>query len=305
MATRIRTWRPDDLPAVVAYWNRVFAGCRNFYPIEAADFEERVVGNPDGFDPADLFLAIEKDEVVGLGHASPLASGEGRIAFLHVEAPRRGRGIGERLLASCRRRLAGCRPVTLDSQCFSPWYGNVQGPFPPFWGTPEGPTLPADDLASIRFFERRGWQPRFEAVSMEVRPVASDPLSPAGEGTTFHLLDRACPELGGPLEERVRYGRTGEYLTWAAEADGRVVGTVIALSLARAAAHKWGIYELRVLESARGRGIGAGLLERLFATLAGRSVDRLEVLTMPVLSPGAFRLYGRFGFDVVARWAIF
>ncbi len=66
----LRPFRPSDLPALVALWNRCFADSPNFITLTEADFLRRV-GTVPGFDPARLLLATEGSDLLGYVHYGP------------------------------------------------------------------------------------------------------------------------------------------------------------------------------------------------------------------------------------------
>ncbi|MBI4618396.1 MAG: GNAT family N-acetyltransferase [Planctomycetes bacterium] len=305
---RFRNWLPADLPAAVFYWNRAFADRRNFFPIDERDFRDRVVANRHGeeaFDPAGFQIATDGAEWVGFAHAGRRAN-RGYLAFLHVREPHRRHGVGGALFDLCLSYLAGTDEVFVDGQCFNPYYGNVQGPFIPFWGTPEGISVPQGDREALAFLERRGFVPRFEAVTMERAPADSPVLGEKGEGNaTFRSYVNACPALGSRPDDLVPHARFDRHIAWAAVVGERVAGRVIAYSMERARSGLWGIYDLEVEEVARGSGLGMALVRRALDSLAALRVETCEVLTIPALSPAAYRVYERLGFGVAVRWAIF
>jgi ribosomal protein S18 acetylase RimI-like enzyme len=59
---------------------------------------------------------------------------------------------------------------------------------------------------------------------------------------------------------------------------------------------------LAVLDSHRGRGIGAALLRRSFATFADRGVRRVRVNVDAENATGATDVYERVGMYVANRW---
>ena len=306
-SVEISNWREPFLPALVEHWNRSFRDRPNFFEIASPEFRERVMENGDArFDPDGFFLAIDGDQIVGFSHAVGHQEREGFLAFLHVEESYRGCGIGTALYTRCRDHLADRETFRIDGQCVTPYYGNVQGPFLPWWGSPEGIGILADDSVTIGFLRRRGHEPRYEAVSLEMDLAGpgEEPLAPA-EGVVYRLFERSSPMLGASPLESVAFTRGNDFLTWSALAEGICVGAALFYPMERAHPGKWGIYHLEVDPRARGRGVGGGLLGRLLGSLCERGARCCEVLSIPELSAGAVRLYRRAGFREVRRWAIF
>jgi ribosomal protein S18 acetylase RimI-like enzyme len=67
----------------------------------------------------------------------------------------------------------------------------------------------------------------------------------------------------------------------------------------------WAIYEAAVVEEQRGKALGRHLLDAVLARIRARGGGRVEVLTLPDLSPGAYKLYTAAGFAPACRWAIY
>jgi len=53
--TRLATYSPELLPALVAFLNKALSGHRHWVPISERDFTERVL-RPSAFDPRGLIL---------------------------------------------------------------------------------------------------------------------------------------------------------------------------------------------------------------------------------------------------------
>ena len=108
----IRTFRPTDLPGLLAVNRRAFADHPDQGAMDAADFEQR--STSDWFDPAGLFVAESGGTVVGF-HWTKIESELGEVYVLAVDPDHGGRGIGATLLAHGLNHLceAGVRAVEL------------------------------------------------------------------------------------------------------------------------------------------------------------------------------------------------
>lgn len=319
---KLATWTPRLLPAVVRFWNRSFAAKRNFVPLTEKLFRERVL-KADGFDSRGFIVALEGAEVVGLLHVGTrdetvcrLIDGEwpggrqGYVAFLYVDPAHRRKGIGDALWHRAVERLKAARQMTIDGQCLAPFYGNADGPLTPFWGTPEGVAVDWDDSASKKWFARKGFAPRFKGVqlSLELKPgpsLEAVAKALARRRTELRMLRGELPELGKPSTFRrpIRPGLDFECAQ--AVRGGRTAGCIAAYPMTEVAPELWAIYEASVLEEHRGKALSRRLLEAILARIRERGGARCEVLTLPDLSPGAYKLYLAAGFQPVARWAIY
>lgn len=323
---KLVTYAPRLLPAVVRFWNRAFAAKRNFLPVTEALFRRRVTGRRDGlepFDPRTFVAAVEDGEVVGLVHGGVRPEAvcraldeewpggpQGYVALLYVEPERRRRGIGDALWHRALESLQGTRQVTLDGSCFNPFYGNSEGPFAPFWGTPEGVSVEWDDSPTKKWLARKGFAPRFKGVHLaaELGPglsVADVRRALARQRVDLRVLAGEIPELGRPAGQRRPVLPGLDFLTVQAVRAGRTVGVLVAYPLAEVREGLWAVYEAAVVEEFRGRALGRRLLEAALAGMRERGALRCEVLTLPELSPGAFRLYAAAGFARLCNWAIY
>ncbi len=341
---RVRTYAPELLPAVVEYWNAAFRDCRNFVPQTPESFRRRVIEKSNGvecFDAAGFLLAVvpgpQGERIIGLLHAGvrtePVCrallgdahlgetwpgGSQGYLAIIHVDSEQRRQGVGAALWNEAQAYWTGCASLALDGQCLNPWYGNSEGPATPPWGTPEGIAVRADDAATIAFFAKRGFFPRHRALTLErslVQPPLPDPAplleAASAQGVAVHVLDSARPVLGGPLDETVPYVTNEPYICVTAHQHDRALAELIVYPMAlppvaggrrpRVAA----IYELEALEEARGRGLGKACLALGLDHLVRAGFERVELLTIPEVSPAALKLYESFGFTRVVEWAIF
>jgi len=240
---------------------------RELYRLPAADSDahrarfEALVNDPD----ATPFLAIAAGQPAGfigfrfrrrLNHATF----EGWVSDLFVRERFRGRGIGRALLAAAiaEWRLRGGHQVMLE--------------------------VATDRAAARGLYEATGFVN--QGKYFEIAPVATRQIEPApgvelrelvDDDTDFEATTRLLAELGrpAPSEERlpalrrtfsqhVASADTGSMLAWL---DGQPVG-LISLEFRHpffATAPQAWIPDLVVTESARGRDIGAALLDAAFA----------------------------------------
>lgn len=329
-----RPFRAGDLAALVDYWRLAFADRRNFVPVDEATLRERVldVANAvERFDPEGLVLALDPaGRPVGLVHAGVRdeaycrachgeawpGGSQGYVALLHVLPAWRRQGVGGALLDRARAYSAGAREVVMDGTCINPYYGNSEAPFTPLWGTPEGPGVSLEDRETASFLERRGHPLRHRAVTLEAGLDA--PLVARHEEEAARAEGRAgaagyavrwerdrVPVLGGPSASAVPYRPGFPYHGVFALRGERVVGSAVGYPMTPLGPHRAAIYELKVLPGHEGQGLGRALAARLLVELARAGALRVEVLTIPELSPAAHALYLKLGLREVAWWAIY
>jgi len=314
--------------AVVRFWNRAFASKRNFFPVTEELFLSRVVRKRtavEEFDPEGFVVARDQGEVVGLIHVGsrPEAmvrsldpgwpgGSQGYVAFIYVEPSRRKQGIGGELWHRGIDRLRGTGQVVLDGQCWNPFYGNSEGPFTPFWGTPEGVSVEWDSSETKKFFARKGFAPRFRGIqlgaALEKTPTPSlEAAQRALSRTGFELrpLTGEYPELGCRASERRKVPPGLDFDVAAAVRDGRTVGLISTFAMKEVRPGLHAIYEANVVEEYRGRALGRNLLAAALSRMRSRGAATCEVLTIPEISPVAHKLYLASGFEPVASWAVY
>lgn len=327
-------YEPARLSSVVDFWNRSFARRHNFFPVTEESFQRRVVGKDyanESFDPEGLIFAIGADgkEILGLIHAGVRSDkvcsacydnweggSEGYIAFLYVAEPYRHQGIGSALLQRAREYLNGVAQVVIDGQCLNPFYGNSDGLYTPFWGTPEGISIQWDDEHTRRFLGKRGFEPRYKGVSLvlDLRAYAGPSGAEArlrGPGYRIECLENQHPTVGHAVDETIPYTTEHGYQCIVGVEDGLTVAALSAypmveLQKARSLpAPPFAIYSFEVHPQHRGNGLGKALLQTLLDSLRQRQIGSCEALTLPEASPAAFHLYKEAGFQEVAEWAIY
>jgi len=328
--------RPQDLPALVAFWNRAFAGRRNFHPISAEEYRRRIVDCPV-YDPAGLIFAWRHDgdgaeTVVGMVHAfrppEPIGhyrrwSGSHAIAVLYVDPEWRNQGIGGRLLQAAESWLYYC-PVAIGGQAL-PCYGGVEGPRAPFFGSPQHLGVSARDTELLRFLSHRGYhvvQPGDVSLMLDLpAPAAFPPRAPdlrralGGGDLSLTAISHESPFSGREEPDRV------EYSLWGDNGGSPYAGLVLTdgSGLLRGAIHwlplasgdRAGIGGFWLAPELRGRGLGGYLLDQALYEMAypprqepsGRGgYASVEVLTHLVRHALAVKLYESRGFHADEAW---
>jgi GNAT superfamily N-acetyltransferase len=332
----LRAFSPQDLPALVEFWNTAFADQRNFQPLTAETFRQRILACP-AFETGGLILAWEEgcahtnsgrtqqDErtLVGMVHAlRPMAprgvyarwGAQPGIAVLYVRPESRRRGIGSRLLQAAENWLYYC-PVYLGAPGQA-CYGAVEGPRPPLFGTTQALALNAHDTETIRFFAQRGYRP-YEPGDVSMRLVFSRPPAPPATAPLPARLRLIEASHTSPFQGQEPPGRE-EYTLWG-DNDGDPYTALILVDGAQRLHGHISWYAMARPEHAaiasfwlaphlRGRKLGALLLDaalhRIYCAPAPSGGYRaVEVHTHTVRHPTATRLYESRGFQLEAAWA--
>lgn len=324
---RFSPWTPSLLPAMVAFWNRCFASRRNFHPVTEALFRERVTKretSTERFDASRFIVARDGKEIAGFIHVGERPESlcrtldpewrggtQGYVAFLFVDPGRRRKGLGTELWHRGLARLKSTRQVVIDGQCFNPYYGNSEGPFTPFWGTPEGVSVDWSDSATKKFLARKGFAPRFKGVQLALDLAAcTDTVEKATQalvrqGMSLEVLKGAYPELGKPQGARRPMPEGLDFEVVTAVRRGRVAGLIAYYPMREVRPDLYGVYEAVVVPEWRGKSLGRRLLEAARGRMRSLGGVSCEVLTLPELSPAAHKLYFTSGFQPVQNWAIY
>lgn len=180
-------------------------------------------------------------------------------------------------------------------------------------------SINAGDLAAATMVRGRGLRPVRHFWHMQVDFTGPIQPGPAPEGTEFGgmeppdelrlvhaiLAEAFADDWGdypGPFEpwaeEETGSPRYDPTLWLLARDGGTPVGTLAASAGDEGGAVDW----LGVLASHRGRGIGAALLLRSFASLAARGIQRAMVSVDAENPTGATAVYERAGMRIVGRW---
>ncbi|MCR4315545.1 MAG: GNAT family N-acetyltransferase [Planctomycetes bacterium] len=322
------TFKDEHIPQIVRFWNDCFSGMRNFFPVSSRDVRDRIVrkGNAvEKFDPSRFFIARDEDLVVGIAHAALRSEevmraiypdwesgSQGYLAIFGVLPQFRKIGVGGKLLQLALATLDGAKEIVLDGQCINPWYGNSEAPFTPFFGTPEGVSIPADDAESLAFLARRGFRPRYDAVALEL-DMTNYKGNPqlAVQGLTdkdYKIVHCAnhCPMIGGTVADWKIFRPGFFFDTICALENDVVVGTITGYQMIDLDPSKYAIYEFEVDPEHHGKGYGRALLTMFLSFMKDQKGARvIETLTIPEVSGPAFELYKKFGFVPAQTWAIF
>ncbi len=305
----IRTYRPEDLPALVALINEA----DKFDQLERATTLEQLeheMSFPDYFPQTDCFLAWEGDRLVGyadffLGNSE--TSAEGTFYTWGVVHPRwRRRGLGRRLLETLYRRA-------------TERLAEVQGKPVYFQGN-------ARDVEAGRraLFESFGMEPVRYFVNL-VRPLNNGlpPLEipagyrlrtfdPARDAEAVWRVDNAAFQdhwgfTGFPLDAFLHWIKEPHFrpeLWFLAEeeASGQIVGLGLSKIdpdwIERTGRREGYVNTLGVLPEHRKQGLGTALLVRCLHTLRSAGMEEAHLHADAENLTGAMRLYERVGFRV-------
>ncbi len=321
-ATQIVAYHDRLSAPIVQFWNQTFGEARNALPMTGQLFRQRIVEVDNflgRFEPDDLLLAVEDRAVVGLAHVGVRSEAlcslmfsdwpggdQGYVALIVVRPDRRGGGIGTALMDAALERLRPCAQTVVDGQCFNPFYGNCAAPFTPLWGTSEGISVERDDADTRRFFSRFGFEPRFEAVTLQLRLGDRAPAQATlPEPYALQLDNNHQPILGAPLDELMPLPECNRCTSALAVYESTIVGYITTYPLWELAADRQAIYQMEILQKHRDKGLGRALLEGALESMAAAGGAHCEVLTLPEESPGAYALYHKMGFTDTVRWAIY
>jgi mycothiol synthase len=253
-----------------------------------------------GFDLAtDAWVVLERAGAI-VGYGEVMREESNVIESLGVVHPNhRGRGVGSALLDRIEERAS-----------------ELVGEFPAHRFRH---AINAEDRAAAAMLRARGLQPvrHFWHMGIDlVEPFEPGPapvgieineIEPDHDLAAVHaVLDEAFADEWGHhpepfdrwFDDQVRSPSYDPTLWFLATGGGEPVGALTA--------NEWGdrgwVNEVGVLAPHRGRGIGAALLRRSFATFARRGL-RQVMLNVDAENPtGATALYERVGMRVVKRW---
>jgi GNAT superfamily N-acetyltransferase len=328
--TRLQTFHPDDLPALVEFWNRTLADRHNFQPITATEFQTRLLACP-AFDPQGLILAWHgrtdrpAQQLVGVAHALRPVAAEGvyaritpqhHLALLIVDPAYRRQGIGGRLLRAAENHLYYC-PVWVGGH-EQPCYGTLEGPRPPLFGSTQGLTVNAHDRELLTFLNRRGYHVEDPGdISMRADLLPDNPPPPpllpdlAALGLQIVAIDPTRPFTGQEPPGRA------EYTVWPTQPAGAYTGYVLVDGDHRLHGHihcypmrraGWAaIGGLWIAPPLRRQGLGRALLAKILYDITQPMAPNpryhgVELQTHLIHHAHAVQLYQQFGFTAVAAW---
>lgn len=334
VTVQLHPFTPDDLPALVDYWNENFAGRRNFRSLRAQEFQQRVLDNR-AFEADGLILAwlgaphSAQGEIVGLVHAfRPNAAGPSgwagaephhAIALLHVSEKMRRQGIGTRLLQAAERWLHYC-PVYVGG-LNQPCYGTLEQFAAPFFGSSERLGLSAWDAELIDFLGRRGYRaydPGDVSMTLELRALllSAPTAPPAMQEFGLHLVRGGTDlpfkgrSVGKPHWYEKGDGARGD--AWHSllvvesrkEEGGLLVGGLVWYETGP---ERCGLSNFWLVEGLRGRGVGAFLLDSALHAMKALPApaggyQQVELHTHLTRYPRALAMYQRRGFVIDALW---
>jgi len=318
----ITTFDDEDISGIVSFWNDTFSDRRNFLRMTPARFQERILNvntSMESFAPEQFLVARENNDVLGIMHVGthpePICrlmygdeweGGElGYVGMIAVHPERRDEGIGGALWKEGVDQIAHTPMITLDGQCLNPYYGNSLGPFQPMWGTTEGISIRPTQEETMTFFERRGFEPAYEGVSLEVVLDERPDVERSGKDPTLNVLEETYPALGEPSGDHLPYPDAEGYIAIQLVQEDLTVGILSVYPFRELEAQKWGIYEFQMAEEYRGNGNEKRLLSTALDEVAERGGERCEAFVLEEIAPDTLTRYEEHGFEEVARWKVY
>lgn len=320
----ITTYKDQYIPEIVSFWNETFSDRRNFFPIDAELFRNRITNvetNMEKFEARNFLLAVDQEEskVHGFIHigihpeefcrtwyGNEWEGGvQGYVGMIAVHPDSRENGVGTALWEHGMEKLDHCENIILDGQCINPYYGNSLGPFQPLWGTTEGISISPDQRATLSFFSRRGFKPRYAGLSLEVSVDDANLESHDQSEGRIQILEDEYPALDNPAELRLPYPDAEDYFVTQFIKEDQTAGLLSVYPMKHLDERKWGVYEFQVHESYQGEGYGKELLDRTIQELQDRNVRVCETFALKDLSEDAISLYKSRGFEKKSEWVIY
>lgn len=256
----IMTHKDDLLEGLVRLWNSSFRQKRNFRAITPQILRSYCM-NRDDFDPEGLFLAVENNEVVGMGHAGFAKKGSdqdrGLIHLLVVRGDVRQKAIGGRLLNSCESFLSRASTITIDAMGEDVFYSHSRSSLLPLWGSSEGIGIEASDYETRSFLEKQGYHELDKTVSMVAD--LSDTHRTVTSNANLVSVPNRWIMVGGSLDDE-----TNDFLPPPAPCEslvyleeGIVAGKIVACSMSELDPKRAAITDFWVHQPLRGKGIGS------------------------------------------------
>ena len=316
------------LPEIVSFWNRNLKNKRNYFSVTSEILKTRIFEKKSltgSFNPAHFLIATDQKSIMAVLHFGifPInvckavypnwqKEDQGYIAFILVDEKHRRKGIGTALFENALKSVENCSEIILDGQCINPFYGNMFMPSSPFFGTPEGISVEWDDVATLSFFKKFNYKPRYKAVELilKTNTVVRRPLnlfknSLELNGLEMQITKQHIPELGFPLDELCKSNDSYNFESIVCLIKNVAVADIIYYPMNEVDKKKYAIYKTEVSENFHGKGIGNNLLNMACERMIECGAHIIEVVTVEELSPDAIKLYTKFGFKPDQYWAIF
>jgi ribosomal protein S18 acetylase RimI-like enzyme len=311
---RIRHFRNDDPPALVALWNDSVLG-RGAYTLRSAVPLERHVFSKPYFDPQGLLIAVDNERPVGFAHAgfgpneteSALDRSRGVLCAIVVHPDFRRRGLGSALLHAAETYVLARGTNLL--------HAGPHWPLCPFYfGLYGGSGLPgflvSDEIGEL-FLTHHGYEKTRSTVVFQRRldqaVVATDPRF-ANLRRRYELRITPTVALGSwwqecvlgmvePVEVRLeeRFSRQPVARAPVWEMDGY--------------AGHWntptvGVTDIQVRSDLRRQGLAKLLVTQLLKTLQEQCYGIVEVQTLSN-NDSALPLFQSLGFQQVDRGQVY
>ena len=305
---------------LLALFNAAAAGRREAAQIHAGEFSNRVLEHP-GFEPEGLLLAWNKGgEAAGFIHAVipppdiPLYAklkGRGYLFGPYVRQESRGMGIGRALLAEAESWMAARCEVLYVHGLRAPFYHAREGPRQPYFGSTEMLGLSEQEKELLAFYSSVGYKPVPEQeLSMTARLERLEPRPADLSGLEVVRVTQGKPWPGRVAwvpGDQTGYGYAAyrpmaAYDTIAVASSDTILGHCQWYPMRRAG--RAALYDLRLEEPLRGRGMGRWLFEAGLVAMAEAGFREVELHTSPQRNELAYHMYLKAGFQEAASWVI-
>ncbi|MBN1266133.1 MAG: GNAT family N-acetyltransferase [Anaerolineales bacterium] len=320
MKYRFSPFLAGDTGALLVLFNKAITGRREAAAIHPGEFSQRVLEHP-GFEPEGLLLARESSgKVVGFIHAVlppvhiPLyakLAGRGYLFGPWVDPAYRDRGIGRGLLKAAEGWMAQRCETILVHGLRAPFYHTREGPRQPYFGSTEILGLTGNDTDLLEFYAAAGYGPVEEQeLSMTASLQNTEPQPATLTGLNVVRVSTQQPWKGRVVwipGGGVGYGYESyfpmaAYDTLAVAQGDTIVGHCQWYSMRRPG--RAALFDLRLEESLRGRGIGRWLFEAGLAAMYQAGFREVELHTSPQRNAAAYRMYRQAGFKTAVSWVI-
>jgi len=303
---RTDAFAPEDIPEIVAFWNRSFFSHRLFVPLTEEMFRLRILGRA-AFRPEAMRIARVGERIGGIGHASRKGQ-EGFLSLLCVAPQYRRQGVGSRLLDELDEWWGEVSMVRAGAVIFDPIYGadfddrrTWGGPRMPLWGASEGFAAFAADRETRNFMLKRGYAPQDADYSMLVTGLRSRAEESLNRREQFTIARRT-------YEMRVVQNGSQRQKSYRLEVPHRCIqlwegdrplGECIWFAFDQDLAI---IYDFGIEAEVRGKGLGRAVLLRALADIKDAGLDRCDLTTGSRRNARAVKVYRVAGFRVDEVW---